>query len=820
MLLGRALVVDGQFDHPLTSVALLEQGRIAMAKNDTRRAAQILAEAGFSAFYFEDWDVLTESALNGWINHLASNGAGVYPPLDAIAAWAQLNRLQHIGVKLRLAQAESLLWLGQNSAGATLLEDAGRRIGEMRNGLPGIHLLYLQAVVQLLQGKTEQGGDTLTRALAAQAGASLRNFQILRTNQLYDSRIASPRLAVDFYKALLADPTPAEWVRSPLDAMAVLQTGQDAAFDRWFVAALERKDAGLALEIAERAKRRRYLAAQPFGGRLLALRAILESPVADLSQEAVLQRQHILTSFSNYQALMDAGQKIRDQLLVSPILATNPTEIKTLSPLYDAWERNAVERQHLLTKIAVRRLPSACEFPPYLTTAELQQSLASGESLVEFHAAAGNLYGFLLTKTDARIWQLPDARRLRAGLADFLKAMGNYGANRQLSIAELKDDTWRESSKAAFTTLFGDAKLDLTKTTGLIIVPDDILWYLPFEVLTPAGPKGAADPEKVLSDRFLVRYGPTGALAVARPQPLRRPQHTGIVANDLKFGGDESARAALVQELESASTGPLVFADSLPQPANLISPLIDQLVVMDDMAANADIGEAATLLPHTRGTNKDSLNAWITLPFGGPEQIVLTGVATEAEQGLKTSKRGPKRMRPGGEVFQSLCNMMAGGARTILMTRWRTSGRTNFDLVREFAKELPDAPAADAWQRACLLAREAPLDAAREPRLRRSDETGDLPTADHPFFWAGYILVDTGPRPEPVVTPEPAKPTTLDVANGKELPAPAKVGDAVAKKPEGDAAKSNDETAKPMPDESGQGAPSAAKPVDAAKRDE
>ena len=63
--------------------------------------------------------------------------------------------------------------------------------------------------------------------------------------------------------------------------------------------------------------------------------------------------------------------------------------------------------------------------------------------------------------------------------------------------------------------------------------------------------------------------------------------------------------------------------------------------------------------------------------------------------------------------------------RTILLTRWRTGGRTNFDLVREFASELPNAPAAEAWQRACLLAREAPLEASREPRLKRSDETGE-----------------------------------------------------------------------------------------------
>ena len=89
MLLGRSLVVEGQFDHPLTCIALLEQGRIAMAKGDRPRAAQYLAEAGFSAFYFEDRDVLTESALNGWINHMASGATGVYPPLEPIAAWCK-----------------------------------------------------------------------------------------------------------------------------------------------------------------------------------------------------------------------------------------------------------------------------------------------------------------------------------------------------------------------------------------------------------------------------------------------------------------------------------------------------------------------------------------------------------------------------------------------------------------------------------------------------------------------------------------------------------------------------------------------------------
>jgi hypothetical protein len=64
--------------------------------------------------------------------------------------------------------------------------------------------------------------------------------------------------------------------------------------------------------------------------------------------------------------------------------------------------------------------------------------------------------------------------------------------------------------------------------------------------------------------------------------------------------------------------------------------------------------------------------------------------------------------------------------------------------VREFVQELQQSPADLAWQRSVMLARETPLDPAQEPRLKRLAEGTEPPGADHPFFWAGYLLVDTG----------------------------------------------------------------------------
>jgi hypothetical protein len=135
------------------------------------------------------------------------------------------------------------------------------------------------------------------------------------------------------------------------------------------------------------------------------------------------------------------------------------------------------------------------------------------------------------------------------------------------------------------------------------------------------------------------------------------------------------------------------------------------------------------------------------LPYEGPERIVVTGLPTAAETGLKSSRRGESgAAAPGSEIFQSVSALMASGARTVLVSRWRTGGQMNLQLVREFVQELQQSSADVAWQRSILLARETPLDATQEPRLKRMEEGVEPPGADHPFFWAGYMLVDTGTR--------------------------------------------------------------------------
>ncbi len=96
------------------------------------------------------------------------------------------------------------------------------------------------------------------------------------------------------------------------------------------------------------------------------------------------------------------------------------------------------------------------------------------------------------------------------------------------------------------------------------------------------------------------------------------------------------------------------------------------------------------------------------------------------------------------------------------MSRWRTGGQTSFDLVREFTQELPRTSPADAWQRAILLTAGSRVNVDGEPRIKRGT-ADDPPKANHPFFWAGYMLVDCGTAAEakpdePVLKIKPPKP--------------------------------------------------------------
>jgi hypothetical protein len=180
--------------------------------------------------------------------------------------------------------------------------------------------------------------------------------------------------------------------------------------------------------------------------------------------------------------------------------------------------------------------------------------------------------------------------------------------------------------------------------------------------------------------------------------------------------------------------------------------MFDRLIVLDDLNLAGAGPYGWSPVPLDAGKLGGRLDDWLPLPWGGPDEVILPGYHTAAENSLK----GIDRLTAGNEVFLSICGLMSSGSRTLLLSRWRTGGQTGFDLVREFAQELPRTSPAKAWQRSVFLAAGSRVDPAAEPRVRNS-VTENPPKANHPFFWASYLLVDPGTVAQKA-EPEPAEP--------------------------------------------------------------
>jgi hypothetical protein len=306
-------------------------------------------------------------------------------------------------------------------------------------------------------------------------------------------------------------------------------------------------------------------------------------------------------------------------------------------------------------------------------------------------------------------------------------------------VDELTRQGWKPIAERLLAQMTGSTpSADWDRYRALVVVPDGVLWYLPFEVLSiPGGPP--------LIQQMAVRYAPTLGLALPDRREPRPPGRTVVVSGKLLARDDEAAASAAAAAVSGALPGSVVLAGEPRVASALLTACCDRLVVLRSLDDADKLPFGWAPLGIDAGKPGSTLAEWGQLPFGTVEQLVLPGFHTAAEFALK-------RGGTGDELFLATCGLMATGCRTILLSRWRVGGQSTVELVREFVQELPHAPPAAAWRRSVELASSRTLDPAQEGRLRTS---GTSPIrGDHPFFWSGYLLIDAGLAEEPGVDAE------------------------------------------------------------------
>jgi hypothetical protein len=359
--------------------------------------------------------------------------------------------------------------------------------------------------------------------------------------------------------------------------------------------------------------------------------------------------------------------------------------------------------------------------------------LPPGSLVLAYFQTSRNLHAFAFTRDQYAHFLLDSPAKLKVELTDLLKKLSLYDRTQPVPSEDLASDAWKSPAAAILKKLSNNARAeDWAKYKELIIVPDSFLWYVPFEALPLPGSETGAP----LISHLNIRYAPTMSLVLGdkrRTKPLAR---TAIVAGKVLPRDDESAAVAVAEQIATALPGSSVLRESTGVSGGLLGTQVDRLVLLTDIEDGDKLPFGWSPLQLDRGKAGAALSDWMMLPWGSPEQLVLPTFHTAAEYGLK------KGSTTGDEVFLAVCGLMASGSRTMLLSRWRVGGRTTADFVREFTQELPHSPPAEAHRRSLTLLRGTALDPREEGRLRAPAALEEF-KPDHPFFWAGYMLIDS-----------------------------------------------------------------------------
>jgi len=424
---------------------------------------------------------------------------------------------------------------------------------------------------------------------------------------------------------------------------------------------------------------------------------------------------------------------LRAKLEALPIAPADELQAKQQQELFAELTRVTTAQEAHVQLMALERVPSELAFPPLRDTKEIQQQLSEGTIVFYYFVTSRNVHAFALAKDRYAFFTISQPAKVKADLAELLKHMGLHDRSQPVAIDDLKANGWRGAGQRLLSQLTNDAKPEeWSKYRELVIVPDGVLWYVPFEALPVPGDSGG----KPLLTQLSIRYAPTLSLAAGDRRPRRPLPRTAIVAGKFLPKEDEVAGKAALEAIAVAAGDCAVLRRDLPAPAAIFASTFDRLLVL----ADCDDAEKSPLtwMPFVLDAAKSgsTLAEWTQLPLAGVDQIILPGFHTSAEVALK-------RPGTGDEIFMSVCGLMASGCRTILLSRWRVGGQSTADLLREFVQELPHDSAASAWRRSVQLASDRLLDPSIEPRLKAPSTTEGI-KADHPFFWSGYLLVDTG----------------------------------------------------------------------------
>ncbi|QDV68276.1 CHAT domain protein [Rosistilla carotiformis] len=730
-LVDRAVMLPGNYDHPLTSIGLLVGANLLMISGQPQATTQYI-EAAISGATYGQYEIAAE-AMRIAVGPLASQGSGVLTA-RANAAALQLGRKSRLmAATCYLVGAESAANSGQPQDAQRSLADARSILARRNTVLPRLEAYanYCVALTAFQTGDTKAAAVALDKVMAfALNGATPtcpHTYQLAIVQSAMSGGGIGGRTADDLLTALAQGPSLGQWYLDPVNALSATRPNQ-AVDQLRFSGLIQRQKFEEALQVADEVLGNRFRSQLPLSGRMLDVRWLVAGPEDQLSTAALAVRAKppaMLKSIAGVASVMADAQTA---LAALPFEAADPPQAAQLQANWTDLATAADRVETLVGQAAIQRMNVPRVFPPAIGDKSMWPQLSAGNAVLTFCPAGADLIGLLYSNGKVTAWQVERPASVLPQISQWIKALGvirRRGGAAQLS----QPDQWQPIAQALRRQLFpGLDTKTLASIQRMVIVPYGPLWYLPFELL-PVGEAAGS----TLGDVISISYAPTPGLALHPPALSTNKISTGAIVGRFLAPADVELNDQLSQDLVDAVPETQRLPGQAKLPGALLAPRFGRVWVAAPVKPQAKAPLLVSPFAYDQGKPGGDLSSWLRFPWGGPGELLLPGF----QSNISTAGGAPD----GDDLFLMACGLQAAGAKQVLLSRWAVGGRSTAALLREYLGEVEFSSPLDSWKRSMVLLRNQELDPSGEPLLNDGDAKAGPASGANPLFWSGYLFI-------------------------------------------------------------------------------
>ncbi len=374
---------------------------------------------------------------------------------------------------------------------------------------------------------------------------------------------------------------------------------------------------------------------------------------------------------------------------------------------------------------------------PVIKDEEIAALLPGPESaLLEYVVTDEVTYLFTVTKAgtaaaaEVKVFTLPIKQEELAKQTETLR--------RQLGG---RDFGFRASARQLYQLLLKPAQTQLRGKTNLIIVPDEKLWELPFQALL-------ADGDRYVIETRAISYAPS--LTVLREMKRKRDERQtatsfGLLALGNPAIGSETIERAKVT-LRDGKLDPLPEAEQEVKALGQLYGAARSKVYVGAEAseerAKREASQAGILHFATHGTLNNAAPMYSNLVLtqnsknedGLLEAWELMQLDLKADLAvLSACETARGRFGAGEGIIGLTWAMFVAGVPTTVVSQWQVESASTRDLMVSFHRALNTPPGS-------ARAKVTRVEALRQAALKVMKN----PETNHPFYWAGFVLVGDG----------------------------------------------------------------------------